>query len=77
MDDGTRDRIEAAIKGAGGQYVEVHIEEASSSTIRYRGRDLEEIGRGGAVGGNVRALAGGGWGFASFNDLDSLEAKEL
>ena len=75
MDDGTRDRIEAAIKGAGGQYVEVHIEEASSSTIRYRGRDLEEIGRGGAVGGNVRALAGGGWGFASFNDLDSLEAK--
>ena len=75
MDDEMRDRIEAAIKGAGGQYVEVRVEEAASSTIRYRGRDLEEIGRGSAVGGNVRALAGGGWGFASFNDLESLEAK--
>lgn len=75
MDDKMRDRIDAAIKEAGGQYVEVHIEEASSSAIRYRGRDLEEIGRGSAVGGNVRALAGGGWGFASFNDLDSLAAK--
>lgn len=75
MDDKMRDRIDAAIKEAGGQYVEVHIEEAASSAIRYRGRDLEEIGRGSAVGGNVRALAGGGWGFASFNDLDSLAAK--
>ena len=75
MDERIRDRIEAALKDAGGQYVEVHVEEASSSAIRYRGRDLEEIGRGSAVGGNVRALAGGGWGFASFNDLDSLEAK--
>ena len=75
MDERIRDRIDAALKDAGGQYVEVHVEEASSSTIRYRARDLEEIGRGSAIGGNVRALAGGGWGFASFNDLDSLESK--
>ncbi len=75
MDEGMRDRIESALKNAGGQYVEVHVEEAASSTIRYRGRDLEEIGRGSALGGNVRALAGGGWGFASFNDLNDLEFK--
>ena len=70
-----RDRIEAALKSVGGQYVEVHVEEASSSAIRYRGNDLEEIGRGSGVGGNVRALDGGGWGFASFNDLSNLESK--
>ena len=75
MDERIRDRIESALKDAGGQYVEVHVEEASSSAIRYRGNDLEEIGRGSGVGGNVRALDGGGWGFASFNDLSNLESK--
>ena len=75
IDERMRERVEAAIKSVSAQYVEVHIEEASSSNIRYRGRDLEEIGRGSALGGSVRALAGGGWGFASFNDLSDLESK--
>ena len=75
MDERMRERVEAAIGSVDAQYVEVHIEEASSSNIRYRGRDLEEIGRGTALGGSVRALSGGGWGFASFNDLTDLDAK--
>ncbi len=75
MDERVRERIEAALKSVDAQYVEVRVEESSSSTIRYRGRDLEEIGRGSGLGGNVRALAGGGWGFASFNDLSDLDAK--
>ncbi len=44
MDDQLRGRVEAALKKTNSQYVEVHIEEASSSGIRYRGKDLEEIG---------------------------------
>ena len=75
MDEKMRERIQAALKGVDAQYVEVRVEESSSSTIRYRGRDLEEIGRGSGLGGNVRALAGGGWGFTSFNDLSDLDAK--
>ena len=75
MDQRIKERIESALSTADGQYVEVHVEEAASSTIRYRGRDLEEIGRSSALGGNVRALAGGGWGFVSFNNLDELESK--
>jgi TldD protein len=75
MDERMRDRVEAAIKSVDAQYIEVHIEEAASSNIRYRGRELEEIGRGNALGGSVRALAGGGWGFVSFNDLSDLDAK--
>jgi TldD protein len=75
MDDSMRSQIEAALQSAEAQFVEVHVEEADSSTIRYRGRDLEEVGRGSALGGNVRALAGGGWGFASFNDLSDLSSK--
>ena len=75
MDESIRERIDNALKGTAGQYVEVHVEESSSSQIRYRGSELEEIGRSNGLGGNVRALAGGGWGFASFNDLSDLEAK--
>ncbi len=75
MDERMRDRVEAAIKSVDAQYIEVHIEEAVSSNIRYRGRELEEIGRGNGLGGSVRALAGGGWGFVSFNDLSDLDAK--
>jgi TldD protein len=70
-----RERIEAAIAKAGAEYVEIRMEEAESSTIRYRGRELEEIGRSSSLGGSVRALVRGGWGFVCFNDLDGLEEK--
>ena len=75
MDEGLRERVAAALGGVDAQYVEVHIEESRSNNIRYRGRDLEEIGRGSGLGGSVRALAGSGWGFASFNDISDLSAK--
>ena len=70
-----RERSEAALRKAQADYVEVHIEEGERTSIRYRGRELEEIGRTTHRGGNVRALVKGGWGFVSFNDLDSLEAN--
>ncbi len=56
-------------------YIEAHLEESQSSYITYRGRELESIGRTTAIGGNVRALVRGGWGFVSFNNLDELPAK--
>jgi len=56
-------------------YLEAHLEENQSSHLTYRGRDLESVDKTAAVGGNVRALVNGGWGFVSFNDLDDLKAK--
>ncbi len=75
MLDNLRERMESALKGVDAQYVEVRVEESESSNIRYRGRDLEEIGRSSGLGGDVRALAGGGWAFSSFNRLDNLTEK--
>ncbi|MEK9659052.1 MAG: TldD/PmbA family protein [Chloroflexota bacterium] len=75
MDEAIRERIQSALKGVEAQYIEVHVEEASSSHLRYRGRELEEVGRSSSLGGNVRALTGGGWGFVNFNDLTELPAK--
>lgn len=70
-----RDMIAAALKGQTADYIEVHVEESRVTRIVYRGGRLEEVGRTSAIGGNVRALVKGGWGFVSFNNLDSLREK--
>jgi len=70
-----RDVIFDALKGHRADYVEVRIEESRSARITYRGGRLEEVGRTSVVGGNVRALVKGGWGFVSFNNLDGLKEK--
>jgi TldD protein len=56
-------------------YIEARLEESQTSHITYRGRELESIGRATTVGGNVRALVRGGWGFVSFNSLDELPGR--
>jgi len=56
-------------------YIEAHLEESQSSHITYRGKELESTDKTSAVGGNIRALVNGGWGFASFNSLENLQSK--
>jgi len=63
------------LKGHGADYVEIRLEESRSTHIVYRGERLEEIGISSSVGGNVRALVKGGWGFVSFNNSDELREK--
>ena len=70
-----RDQISQALKGHGADYVEVRIEEGESTRLLYRGRELEDVGMTTSLGGNVRALVNGGWGFVSFNTIDGLGAR--
>jgi TldD protein len=70
-----RDRISEALKGHDADYIEVRVEDGDATRIQYRGRELEDIGRTTSLGGNVRALVKGGWGFSSFNDLSGLKEK--
>ena len=70
-----RDLVRSALRGVDADYVEVRIEEATGDTIRYRGREVEGIGRHSTLGGCVRALAGGGWGFVSFSSVDELAER--
>jgi len=65
--------LTGALKGHSADYIEARLEESQSSHITYRGKELESIGRATAIGGNVRALVKGGWGFVSFNSLDTLK----
>jgi len=70
-----RDFLTHVLKGHEVDYIEIRLEEGQSTRIVYRGKELEEIGRNSGVGGNVRALVKGGWGFVSFNKLDGLAEK--
>jgi len=56
-------------------YIEARLEETQTSYISYRGRELDSIGRASAIGGNVRAMVKGAWGFVSFNDFDGLPGR--
>ena len=70
-----RDEIANALRGHNADYVEIRLEESQATRIIYRSDRLEEIGRTSSLGGNVRALVKGGWGFVSFNDAKSLQDK--
>ncbi len=63
------------VKQYDADYIEARIEESQTSHITYRGRELESIGKATAIGGSVRALVRGGWGFISFNSFDELPSK--
>jgi len=64
-----------SLKKYSADYIEARLEESQRSHITYRGRELESAGQSTAVGGNIRALVKGGWGFVSFNDLNNLPDK--
>jgi TldD protein len=70
-----RDKLANILKGHNADYIEVRLEESQATRLIYRGPRLEEIGRTSSIGGNVRALVKGGWGFVSFNNLDGLRDK--
>jgi TldD protein len=67
-----REQLSDALKQDSADYIEVRLEESQSSRIIYRAERLEEIGRSSSIGGNVRALVKGGWGFVSFNTLENI-----
>ena len=73
--NGYRDQIAESLKGHQADYIEIRLEESQATRIRYRGRELEDIGSSASFGGNVRALVNDGWGFVSFNELDDLRSK--
>ena len=70
-----RNLILDALKHHNARYVEVRLEQSEGTGLVYRGQELEEVSKSSGVGGSVRALAEGGWGFACFNDLSHLKDK--
>src|SRR4028118_674190 len=56
-------------------YLAIRLEDAEGTDILLRGDKVETLSEGLSIGGQVRACYKGGWGFASFNQLDTLAER--
>ena len=71
-----RERIEAALRSSRADYTEVRLEERERTRVDFRGRNLERADIALDRGGIVRCLVReGGWGIATFNDLEDLPRR--
>ncbi len=70
-----RETMDKALRVSNAEYTEIRIESVTSSWASFRGEDLDSIGSSRTLGGIVRALVKGGWGYATFNDLSDLETR--
>jgi len=75
MYEDLKTRLKQALQKADVDYCEIRFEDSRDTLIQYFGTALEKVQTSNLYGGNVRALSKGGWGFASFNSLDDLEAN--
>lgn len=73
-----REILEKALRKKGKvDYLEIRAERRETTTIHFQGRNLEKINCSQEWGGNIRALAKGGWSFITFNQFSDLEEKAL
>jgi TldD protein len=56
-------------------FISIRLEESEGTSILLRTDQVEAISEGISIGGQVRACYKGGWGFAAFNQLTSLEER--
>jgi TldD protein len=70
-----RERLEDALKKSDAEYTDIRIEDVTNSWLNFRGKELDNIGSSKSLGGIVRALAKGGWGYSTFNDINDLEKR--
>ncbi len=56
-------------------FLSIRLEESEGTEILLRGNKVETLSEGISSGGQVRACYKGGWGFASFNRLSTLEHR--
>lgn len=70
-----RDRLAEALKHQDVEFADIRLEDKTDSWVVFRGADLDSIGSARVVGGIVRAFYKGGWGYATFNNLDQLEKQ--
>ncbi|KPK83475.1 MAG: hypothetical protein AMJ81_08220 [Phycisphaerae bacterium SM23_33] len=68
-----KDRLFDVLKQAKADYAEVRFEHEDSTSITYRGREVEDVSASKLRGGIARACTRGGWGLATFDSLDDLE----
>jgi TldD protein len=67
--------MEDALRAGDAEYIEIRVEDVADTDLTYRGEELDHVGSAREVGGIVRALVNGGWGSATFNELENLRER--
>tara|TARA_B110001454_G_scaffold74706_1_gene72272 strand:- start:16140 stop:17510 length:1371 start_codon:yes stop_codon:yes gene_type:complete len=75
MNSNYKNIISETLKNQQSKYKEIRIEESISTRINYSGVKRENISINSQLGGSVRSMANGGWGFSSFNDISKAPEK--
>ena len=72
-----REILEKALKNKRNKadYIEIRVENKETTFIHFQGEKLEKINCSQQIGGNVRVLVKGGWGFVSFNQFTNIEGR--
>lgn len=70
-----RNKLSEALNSQKADYIEIRLENYESTNIRFQDKDMEKISSSQEMGGNVRALVKGKWGFITFNGWDNLKDK--
>jgi len=70
-----QDRLQEALKVQDVEYADIRVEDLTESWVSYRGPELNKIGSARTMGGIIRALWKGGWGYATFNDIGDLRKR--
>jgi len=55
------------------EYMEIRLEQREATSLLFRLTNVDSATARVDLGGNVRALVNGGWGFAAFNDISALD----
>ncbi|PKL39776.1 MAG: hypothetical protein CVV44_06020 [Spirochaetae bacterium HGW-Spirochaetae-1] len=62
-----------ALSGLSCEYAEIRISCGSGTSISLSGDDIDSFSTGESIGGSVRVLKDGAWGFVSFNDFSEIK----
>lgn len=66
-------RARALLSNSSCEYAEIRLASGWGTAISLSGDQVETLTSGETIGGSVRVLCNGSWGFASFNNLSELE----
>lgn len=67
-----KDILKNALKKANADYAEIRFETEDSTSLAYRGKEVERVSSGKYSGGIVRACKNGGWATAVFDSADDI-----
>ena len=72
--DSLLDKASSLLASLPCEFAEIRLSESTSTSINLSGSSVDSFSSGDSIGGSIRVLYNGAWGFVSFNDPSELES---